>query len=537
MNLITKRIGDKMKTYGDLYKSEILGFKKLGEKFLEGQLSVPDFKSKSGGMGVYAQRGKEGFMIRLRTPCGLISFEHLKLIQKYMKKYKIESVHFTSRQAVQLHDLSLDEVCEIMMDAIDYDLFTRGGGGNYPRNVALSPMSGVEKGEAFDVTDFALQVSEYFIANASQFHLPRKLKVAFSNSCKDTACATINDIGFVAVIENGEPKFRVFLAGGMGNNPQVAIPYDKLIDPYEAIYYVEAYLRTFIELGNYKNRAKARSRFIPKEVGLEKFIECFERHVRRVKKTESFEKIEATIVGEEEWIPEISDTLNLKAQKQKDLYTVILHPRFGKLSMKMYDYICNYMENALLHCNPECKIELRLSMQEELYVRNLTKEQANEFLEATKSENQFTNVMHSISCVGVPTCQIGVQNSRALLLSILEAIENNNLDGNLLPKIHISGCLNSCARHQIAELGFAGKKVSIHGQLFDVYELYAGGNVSLMDTHMGKLYGTITVDNIPGFILELGQMLEREEMCFHKFLNTNEEAFCDMLSKFLVVKE
>lgn len=525
-----------MKRYSDLYKFEILEFKKNGEKFLEGNLSVPDFKAKSGGMGVYAQRGKESFMIRLRTPCGLISFEHLKLIQKYMKKYELESVHLTSRQTIQLHDLSLDEVCDIMMDAIDHDLFTRGGGGNYPRNVALSPLSGVEKGEAFDVTAFAMQLSEYFIANASQYHLPRKLKVAFSNSSKDTACATINDIGFVAVIENGLPKFRVFLAGGMGNNPQISIPYDNLIDPYEAIYYTEAYIRTFIELGNYKNHAKARSRFIPREIGSEKFLECYNRHIQRVKKTEVFEKIEATIVSEEEWIPDIKDTLNLKAQKQKDLYTVILHPRFGKLSMKIYDYVCNFMENALLNCNPEHKIELRLSMEEELYVRNLTKEQAIEFLEATKSENQFSNVAHSISCVGLPICQIGVQNSRALLLSILEAVDNNDLDGNLLPKIHISGCGNSCARHQVAELGFAGKKVSIHGQIFDVFEIYAGGIISLADTHMGKLYGTITVDNIPGFILELGQLLEREEMCFSKLMDTNEEAFCDIISKFLVVK-
>ncbi|MDD5936459.1 MAG: nitrite/sulfite reductase, partial [Clostridiales bacterium] len=290
-----------MKTYSDLYKSEIAGFKKLMVQFMDGELTVPEFKKKSGGFGVYAQRGKNGFMIRLRTPCGLISCEHLKLMQKYMHQYELDSIHLTSRQAVQLHNLSLDAVCDIMMDAIDYDLFTRGGGGNYPRNVALSPMSGVEKGEAFDVTDFAMQVSEYFVAHASEYHLPRKLKVAFSNGANDTACATINDIGFVAVLENNKPMFRVFLAGGMGNNPEVSIPYDKLIEPWEAMYYVEAYVRTYIDLGNYKNHARARSRYIPKDVGMEKFLETFESHVARVKKTENFEKIEATIVPEERW--------------------------------------------------------------------------------------------------------------------------------------------------------------------------------------------------------------------------------------------
>ena len=42
-----------------------------------------------------------------------------------------------------------------MEKALNNGLYTRGGGGNFPRNVSLSPMSGVEKNEAFDVTEFA----------------------------------------------------------------------------------------------------------------------------------------------------------------------------------------------------------------------------------------------------------------------------------------------------------------------------------------------------------------------------------------------
>ena len=55
----------------------------------------------------------------------------------------------TTRQAVQLHDLDIDSVCDIMEDGIEHHLFTRGGGGNFPRNVSLSPLAGVEKAEAF----------------------------------------------------------------------------------------------------------------------------------------------------------------------------------------------------------------------------------------------------------------------------------------------------------------------------------------------------------------------------------------------------
>ncbi len=522
-----------MKEYGKLYQSEIKEFKELGEKFLAGELTVAEFKGKSGGMGVYAQRGKQGFMIRLRTPGGIITYEHMKLVEKYLDQYHLQSLHLTSRQAIQLHDMNLNEVCEIMEDAIHYDLFTRGGGGNYPRNVALSPMSGVEKEEVFDVTDFAMQVSEYFISNASTYHLPRKLKVAFSNSPKDTACATINDLGFLATIKEDKPYFHVFMAGGMGKDPAISLKYPKLIAPEEAIYYVEAYIRTFKELGDYENRSKARSRYIPRRIGENDFLECFEKHLKKVKQEESFERVLVKRTNDKEWTCKEPDTKNRKAQKQPNLYTVILHPRFGKISTKDYHELCHFVDRCK-QTKQEQEIELRISMEQELYVRNLTFDQSNELLDLMKEDNQTTSVTQSVSCVGVPTCQIGIQNSRALLLSILEMVEKNALDGNLLPRIHISGCPNSCSRHQVAELGFAGKKQNLHGQIFDVYEVYAGGVVKLEQTKMGKYYGTITVDNIPGFILELGQKIEEEELCFEKFYDTREEEFSNIISKYLV---
>ena len=138
-----------MESYKEFLKSEVQEFRKAGHRFLEKEISKAEFKGISGGMGVYAQQDQKSFMIRLRAPSGLISKEHLNLILSYVHKYGLEKVHLTTRQAVQLHDLDIDSVCDIMEDGIDHDLFTRGGGGNFPRNVSLSPLAGVEKAEAF----------------------------------------------------------------------------------------------------------------------------------------------------------------------------------------------------------------------------------------------------------------------------------------------------------------------------------------------------------------------------------------------------
>lgn len=65
----------------DNLKEKLLGevenFKELGNKFLDGEVSVGDFKKVSGGMGVYSERSKKDFMIRLRIPSGISSLDQM----------------------------------------------------------------------------------------------------------------------------------------------------------------------------------------------------------------------------------------------------------------------------------------------------------------------------------------------------------------------------------------------------------------------------------------------------------------------------
>ena len=74
-------------------------------------------------------------------------------------------------------DLPPQSVVEIMKRALDYDIITRGGGGDFPRNVMVSPLTGVEQGEYFDVMPTAQAVNDYLLAQVREIRLPRKLKV------------------------------------------------------------------------------------------------------------------------------------------------------------------------------------------------------------------------------------------------------------------------------------------------------------------------------------------------------------------------
>ena len=76
-----------MENLKEILLSEIEQFRKVGHKFINGEISVADFKHASGGMGSYAHRGGKEFMVRLRIPSGIITMSQLKMIYSWAEKY------------------------------------------------------------------------------------------------------------------------------------------------------------------------------------------------------------------------------------------------------------------------------------------------------------------------------------------------------------------------------------------------------------------------------------------------------------------
>lgn len=516
-----------MKAYKQVLKDEIPAFRAAGHAFLNGEITRMEFKGKSGGMGCYAQKENGKFMIRLRTPSGVISHEHFKLILHYADQYKLDKIHLTTRQAIQLHDLSLDDVCDIMEDAINHGLFTRGGGGNFPRNVALSPLAGVEKGEAFDVTPYALQTGSYFTINAPHYQLPRKLKAAFSSGPNDTACATLTDIGFMAVEDNNKPMFRVWLAGGLGGGPAVGIPYDELVLPEDVMYHIEAITQLFKAEGDYQNKSKARIRFIPRRMGVENFLKTYKEYLAEIKEKVKFDELKAELSKENSWEPEIPSSNICIPQKQPGCYTVVLHPLCGQLE-----------KNALLELDSlleKCPdAELRLSMNEELYVRNLNKSHAEAFMQFAESQLMSTKIQMSVSCVGTPTCQIGIMQSQTLCHGILAELKEAGIRQDVLPSVHISGCPNSCSRHQMAQIGFAGRKKRVNDEVVDAFEIQVNGKIGADITEMGDILGIMAASAIPDFMAALAKNLLTEQKNFSDFYESDREAFMELAGRYFI---
>ena len=265
-----------------IFKPDFEEFKEKTRAFYAGEMDKGAYKSFSGYYGSYAQKGGQANMLRLRMPAGVVTKERMAFTARMIRRYKVPRVHFTTCQTIQLHDLGPEAAGDIMEAALEEGIVTLGGGGDYPRNVMCSPLSGVEADEYFDVLPWALAAGEYLLTFIKAEKMPRKLKVGFSNSLRNLTHATYRDLGFTA---RPDGTFDVYSAGGLGSQPRFGVKVAEAVLPEKILYYIRAMWLTFRAYGNYQNRGKARTRYMQDSLGgpeaykaayLKKLSEVFE---------------------------------------------------------------------------------------------------------------------------------------------------------------------------------------------------------------------------------------------------------------------
>lgn len=501
-------------------REEIRRFQEVTKQFYEGKISVAEYKGFSGGFGSYAQRGGKVGMLRLRLTGGRITKESLRFIVESIEKYKIDRLHMTTCQTVQFHNLEAGEICSLVKEAWEYGIITKGCGGNYPRNVMMSPLSGVRQGEPFDVTGYAMAAADYLMDILWSVELPRKLKVCFSNSGENTPHATFRDLGFVA---KADGTFDVYSAGGLGRNPMMGVLVAEGVKPTETLYHIKAMLDTFVAHGNYQNRAKARTRYMQEALGKDGYRRAYRENLKKALEEEDLSIRAASYETTKKGDGTISHPRAI-AQKQPGLYAVFYHPAGGSpepsLFRKLYDAI-DKMEG----------VEIRLSPDEGMYLINCTAGEAKKLLELTEDGAQ-TLFETSVACIGNHICQLGVRDSQSLLKECIDAVRPYHFADGVLPKIHISGCPSSCGTQQIGSLGFRGAVKQTPDGPKAAFAVLEGGNQKLGRECFGEELGVMEETNIPGFLVELGRTIQKEHMTYDGWAARNHDALIGLIRKY-----
>ncbi|SNV57961.1 nitrite/sulfite reductase [Veillonella rodentium] len=497
-------------------------------KFYNKEISVQDYKGLSGPFGSYAEKGADSGMSRWRFPGGVLDQDKIRFTANAIRRYDLKVPHFTTGQCIQFHNLDGETIIKLFAECHSHGIYNRGAGGDHPRNTAASPLLGLQKDEQWDFSPYVRALSEYVLTLIKGIKFPRKFKTAFSNGLENSAHVTFKDFGVLAHPE--EKTFSVYVAGGLGPNPKMGVLVGDHIQPEEILYYVKTLALIFSEHGNYKNRSKARVRYLQDILGgPEALQDTFRKYLANVKDTEALTINPSEFMSSIVKRGKIDSTLQnprVGEQKQEGLYYVSWHPFGGNPSKEQLLKVLEYVGSL------DDEVQIRLSSEESLYIVNLTADEARQALAITE-EGGINDFYKSVSCIGATICQVGLQDSSGLLIQIFDAVRNaTHVNSDLLPKFHISGCPSSCGTHQIGTIGFHGAMKVVDKVPTPAFRVFRGGNETLGHEHFAEQIGTIISTEIPSFFVELGEILTSVNLSFADWISNHTADFDALVVKY-----
>src|SRR3989304_5255965 len=441
--------------------------------------------------GIYGQRQKEDFMVRVKVPQGTLNPEQLKRLADIGDRFSNGIAHTSSRQDIQFHYVKLENVPTVMRLLAEVGLTTREACGNTVTNVTGCYLAGTCPDEVFDVSPYATLTTSYLLRNPVCQSLPRKFKIAFSGCSKDCALAPINAIGAIAVKRevNGteKPGFRIYIAGGLGPHPKIAQVLDEFVPAEDLIPLSEAILRVFDQYGERKNRSRARMKFLLEKIGFEELKQRVLKEFQTLKTSRTWSFTLPS--GDNLENPSISSlekggtgngdpsfyrwhSTNVLRQKQDGYHTVSVRLVMGDITTaqmrKLADITTKYAHGRL-----------KVTQQQNFIMKWVRDEDLHNLYLALKKERLALagagKMIDIQSCPGAETCNLGLTSSRQLAFAIgrrLAAREDAEVED---VRIKVSGGPSSWGHHHIAHVGFLGVSNNMEGRLVPHYQLHLGG--------------------------------------------------------------
>ena len=480
-----------MKKLEDTY----LNVKEKVAEYIAGKITASDLKHESAPLGIYQQRN-DLFMMRIRVAGGQISVAKIKAIADIMETYNVTFAHITSRQDLQLQDVAPLAIYPILKKLMPCDITFRGGGGNTFRNILVSSESGISENDAFDVLPYAEALNTFLLKYDKAFELPRKLKIGFSSGPLDSIKAIMQDLGFIAKIQNDKKGFEVYGGGGMGKESIIGVKLFDFLPEKQFAKCAIAITDLFYDHGDRTDRNKARLRFVLKRLGKAKFIELFNQYFKKAElKLKINESLydETTITSLREFDALASNDSHYQQWSEyavsetkfgNDIKSLRLFIPYGNLESKQLEKIANLAEKCGLS-------SIRLTQGQDIIFPIIHKSALPMIFDYFHKELENIDLTiksfkgHLTSCIGAKVCKIGIADAPGLSDKVAASLDEyfaghaEEKITKLLPilnNIKISGCHNACSGHAVSKIGLQGMKKRIDDILTEGAVIYSDGS-------------------------------------------------------------
>jgi len=416
------------------------------------------------------------FMLRVRSDGGALTAAALRALGTISTEFARDTADISDRQNVQYHWIRVEDMPEIWnrLDAVG--LQTTEACGDCPRVVLGSPLAGESLDEVLDATPAIDEIVRRYVGKPEYSNLPRKFKTAISGL--QDVVHEVNDVAFIGVNhpEHG-PGLDLWVGGGLSTNPMLAqrlgawVPLDEVPDVWEAV------VSLFRDYGYRRLRSKARLKFLIKDWGVDKFREVLET-----------EYLGRRLIDGPAPEPAVHPVDHVGVQRLRNgLNAVGVAPIAGRVSGTILTKIADLAEQV-------GSDRIRFTPYQKLVILDVPDDRLDELvagldalgLPSTPSRWR-RNLM---ACSGIEFCKLSFAETRTRAQVLVPELEQRLADLNAeldVPiTVNLNGCPNSCARIQIADIGFKGQVVEDgDGGSTEGFQVHLGGSLGL-DSNFGR---------------------------------------------------
>jgi sulfite reductase (ferredoxin) len=415
------------------------------------------------------------FMMRVRCDGGALTVEQLRTLGQLSTEFARDTADISDRENLQMHWIQVEDVPEIWRRLEAVGLQTTEACGDCPRVVLGSPLAGESVDEVLDASSAIDEIVRRYIGKPEYANLPRKYKTAISGL--QDVVHEVNDIAFIGVNhpEHG-PGLDVWVGGGLSTNPMLGqrlgawVPLDEVPDVWEAV------TSAFRDYGYRRLRSKARLKFLIKDWGVEKF--------RQVVETEYLKR---PLIDGPAPEPPAHPIDHVGVQRLKNGRNAVgVAPIAGRVSGTILSAVAEIAEKA-------GSDRVRFTPYQKLIVLDVPDDKLDDVVSALEALGLPSRPSHwrrnLMACTGIEYCKLSFAETRVraqgLVPDLEKRLEDINAQLDVPVTVNINGCPNSCARIQVADIGFKGQMVDDGDGPVEGLQVHLGGSLGL-DSGFGR---------------------------------------------------
>ncbi|MEC4762323.1 nitrite/sulfite reductase [Mycobacterium sherrisii] len=447
------------------------------------------------------------FMMRVRCDGGALSTAALRTVGQISTEFARDTADISDRENIQYHWIEVENVPEIWRRLAEVGLQTAEACGDCPRVILGSPLAGESLDEVLDPTWAIDEIVRRYIGQPEFADLPRKYKTAISGL--QDVVHEVNDIAFIGVNhpEHG-PGLDLWVGGGLSTNPMLGQRVGAWVPLAEVPEVWHAVTSIFRDYGYRRLRAKARLKFLIKDWGIAKFREVLET-----------EYLKRPLIDGPAPEPVAHPIDHVGVQRLKNGRNAVGAAAIaGRVSGTILTAVADLAERAGSN-------RIRLTPYQKLVILDVPDDKVDELtagLDALGLQTQPSHWRRNLmACTGIEFCKLSFAETRVKAQSLVPELERRLEDINSVLDVpitvNINGCPNSCARIQVADIGFKGQMVDAgDGSLVEGFQVHLGGSLGL-DSGFGRKLRQHKVTSD-----ELGDYIDRVVRNFVKHRNEGE---------------